>query len=236
MKAYKYFDSRLRAKILDEGSYDYRKTEAHGPEVGDGREGKVGAHSSVLSWSSSDPHLRDDHASQFVPDGNSVVFGEGSSISFGAGGSISFGKDGVSLRNVGLRSQLQVQDLYLFSFSTEPDAELMQRMGYDACYEISDIDRFLAILTQSVSAKLLGWAPVVYRSKDMHFNEAKSLNPALIKEPPFAYQKECRALWQPSSTSIVPQLVISPIAAKLCAVIDLSARAVLDPEKSLCKP
>lgn len=109
-------------------------------------------------------------------------------------------------------------------------------MGYDACYEISDIDSFLRLLTTSVSAKLLGWSSVLYRSKEMHYNEARSLNPALIKELPFAYQKECRALWQPSSQSILPQIVCVPEAAKLCSIIDLNAQAALDPGNSLCKP
>ncbi|HVK79600.1 MAG TPA: hypothetical protein VM915_03220 [Verrucomicrobiae bacterium] len=232
----------MREKILDGGSfrigtlYDYRKTEAHGAEVGDPREGKVGARSQVLSWSSSDPKLRDDHAAQFVRGGNSVVFTEGSSISFGAGGSISFGTNGVSLRNVALRLELQVQDLYVFSFSAEPSAELMRRMGYDACYEISDVDKFLTLLATSLSAKLVGWSAVLYRSKEMHYNEARSINPALIKEPPFAYQKECRALWQPSAPTILPQIVGAPEAAKLCSIMDLEAQAVLDPSNALCNP
>lgn len=245
MKAYKYFDSALRAKILDEGSfrigtlYDYRKTEAHGAEVGDSREGKIGAHSRVLSWSSSNPSIANEHASSFVQGNNAVVFGEGSAISFGPGGAIEFGSNGVTLRNVGLRSELQVLDLYVFSFSLVASHDLMRRMGYDACFEISDIDEFLRRLPTPAGARLAGWAPVNYQMREMHFEAAKKSNPALIKEPMFAYQQECRAIWEPAQRPIQAAIVRAPdLPKKLCREISVDAAPSMptDPQFSLCNP
>jgi hypothetical protein len=240
MKAYKYFDSALKDHILAQGSfrigtlYDYRHAEAHGSEIGDPTEGKVGANSRVLSWSSSDPILRNEHAQSFVKQ-SGVVFREGSSISFGPGGSIGFGPNGVTLKNVGLRSEFQVQDLYVFSFSLDANPDLMRRMGYDACYEIGDVDEFLRKLPSPNGSRLLGWSQVLYRSKEMHFEAARTTNAALLKEPMFAYQRECRALWQPISTSIAPEFVTSVEAASLCSVIDPTAPTAmaLDPNASL---
>jgi hypothetical protein len=244
VKAYKYFDSALRTKILEEGSfrigtlYDYRKTEAHGAEIGDSREGKIGAHSHVLSWSSSNPRITNEHASSFVR-GNAVVFGEGSSISFGPGGAIEFGANGVALRNVGLRSELQVLDLYVFSFSLAASNDLMRRMGYGACFEISDIDEFLRQLPPPNGARLAGWAAVSYQPREMHFEAAKRTNPALIKEPVFSYQQEFRAIWEPSTRPIQAAFVQAPDVAKgLCHEVTPSsvASTPTNPQYSLCDP
>lgn len=244
MRAYKYFDSTLRTKILEEGSfrigtlYDYRKTEAHGAEIGDRSEGKIGAHSHVLSWSSSNPRITNEHASTFVK-GNAVVFGEGSSISFGPGGAIEFGANGVALRNVGLRSELQVLDLYVFSFSLVANDDLMRRMGYDACFEISDIDEFLRRMPPPDGARLAGWASVSYQPREMHFEAAKRTNPALIKEPVFSYQQECRAIWEPTRRPIQAAFVqAADVAKALCHEVkpgpELSK--LTDPQFSLCDP
>lgn len=154
---------------------------------------------------------------------------------FPSGGSIGLGPKGVTLKNVGLRSELQVQDLYVFSFSSDADPALMRRMGYDACYEIGDVDAFLRKLPSPIGSRLLGWSQVSYRSKEMHFEAARTTNAALLKEPMFAYQRECRALWQPRSTPIAPEFVTSVEAANLCAVFDPSASTAmaLDPRTSL---
>lgn len=186
MKAYKYFDSSLKTKILDEGRfrigtlYDYRLIESHGGEIGDSREGKLGAHSQILSWSSSDPILRNEHADSFVK-GNAVVFREGSSISFKPGGKIMFNANGVSLQNVSLRSELQVQDLYVFSFSSEFDPKLMRKMDYDACSGASSgIDCIRSISTAVVGGKIhsfSGYLPSLLNYLEMRFgaDDVKSL-------------------------------------------------------------
>jgi hypothetical protein len=170
--------------------------------------------------------------------GNAVVFGEGSSISFGPGGAIEFGANGVALRNVGLRSELQVLDLYVFSFSLVASGELMHRMGYDACFEISDVDEFLRQMPPPDGARLAGWAAVNYQPREMHFEAAKRTNPALIKEPVFSYQQEFRAIWEPATRPIQAALVQAPDVAKaLCREVMLGVPSTLtDPQFSLCNP
>lgn len=226
MKAYKYFDSSLQTRILVDGSfrigtlYDYRKDEAHGSQIGDPKEGKIGAHSQVLSWTSTNPYLRNEHAASFVR-GNAVVFGEGSSIGFGPGGAIGFGPNGVSFANVTLRSELQVRDLFVFSLSLEPSAENMKKMGYDACYEVTDVEAFAKAMVSPSLGGLAGFGSVIYQPKEMHYEIAKNLNPALIKEPKFSYQKEVRILWQPPTYPISPTFVVSPEATRFCKIFSL---------------
>ena len=63
---------------------------------------------------------------------------------------------------------------------------------------------------------LIAQGPICYQSRDLEFEAARAINPALIKEPHFAYQREWRALWAPRAQPIAPVLVTSPEAARLC--------------------
>lgn len=227
-KAYKYFDSKLEDIILGEGRfrvgtlYDYRRNEEYGSEIGDKNEGSLNAHSSVLSWTSGNPSLANEHAGMFVRQPGTVSFGAGDSISFGPGGSISFSSDGrVRMQNVGLQSRLHIADLYVLSLSAEPKRELMVKMGYDACFEISDVEAFLALLPAPPNSQLMGCSFVSYQSRNMHYQAARTVNPAFIKEPQFAYQKEIRAVWAPSQARIEAAIMQSKAAAQLCRRIEL---------------
>lgn len=96
----------------------------------------------------------------------------------------------------------------------------MGKMGYDSCYEISDVDSFFHHLKDPALGAFLGWHKVSYEEKEMHYTTAKAKNPAVIKEPCFEYQKECRALWLPQGDPIAPHIIFSNAAAKLIKCVD----------------
>ena len=226
MKAYKYFDSVLRDSILENGSvrlgtlYDYRDLEKHGPEVGDENEGKVGVNSRVLSWDSSNPSLTPQHQDEFVQ-GNALVFKEGSSVRFPPGGTIAFGKENISMQNVDLRSERSVQNMLVFSMTAEASAEHCARAGYDACYEISDVEAFLRCISEAVDTNFFEGSNVVYRDRELHYDEAARRNPAFIKEPIYAYQKELRGIWGPVEPHAAAVIVESKDLANLMQEISL---------------
>ena len=225
MKAYKYFDAQLERAILQEGRFrlgtleDYRAEEAHHAGIGDRTEGSASANSRVEAWTS-EADLGDDHASEFEDDGG-IIVGEGQSLVIGEGGELVIDDSGVRMINVDLRSETESENLYVFSVTLEPQLSAQQALGYDACYEIEDVGAFVRLLAAPDGAALIAQGPIRYQTRDLEFEAARAVNPALIKEPHFAYQREWRALWAPRAQPIAPVLVTSPEAARLCRRVAL---------------
>lgn len=92
----------------------------------------------------------------------------------------------------------------------------MKRLGYDACIRINNVEEFIRAISEQLGIGRCHYGPVQYQARQMHYNIAKSTNPALIKEPQFSYQDEVRALWRPDKADIEPLFVTSKAAAECC--------------------
>lgn len=215
---YKYTNSAYVQGMVDKGIfkigtlYGYRNTEKHDTEIGDKTEGTAVGKSYVLSWTSGCPILKNEHAESFVQDGG-IAIGSGQSISIEGGGSMTISSNEISMSNVGLSSTITVRDMYIFSLTTKFDEDVLKRFNYDACIEITDLEKFIHAISKEIDGKLIDAQAVTYAEREMHYEEAKRINAAFVKEPHYSYQLEFRVAWLPNNSSIEPIIIESAEAA-----------------------
>lgn len=110
-------------------------------------------------------------------------------------------------KNIWFTESLTSRDYYIFCVTEDFSLEAMRRMGHDTCVRIDDPLPFFKAITECLQKRgHIRKGPhvgrCVYTNRVQHYSRADDAHPALIKAPSFAYQKEVRAIWTPSSVEI----------------------------------
>jgi len=111
-------------------------------------------------------------------------------------------------------------DAYIFCTTSEFSPEVMKEFG-GACFEIIHPEKFFDAVSRVIRhhGKLRFNQPIRYRDRETFWLKPHNVNPALIKDLRYAYQKEVRALWKPKIKSIQPLFVDVPDAVKYCRTV-----------------
>jgi hypothetical protein len=210
---YKYIHARDLVHV-QRGSFrigtlaEYRRTESYGNEIGDKHEGMISTRMA--------PGVE-----------RNVTLGDGSLESNLLASVIARGPKSIINITLGADVRFHIEnwsnDVYVFSTSSKFDPSTMDRLGYDACVEIHQPERFFIALDRSMqrrgSVTYDELHEITYRDKNADYLKPHTVHPALIKDPRFEYQAEFRALWTPVDQPIEPIIIEATRAARYLEVI-----------------
>jgi hypothetical protein len=189
--------------------HDYRRQEAHAPSIGDLGEGKKKVSHRIGLYNSGAPRLLDEAALRAFN-----FFGENPSA---------LREQNITILDSTLQTQIDHPDCFVLCAATTASRDLMKRLGYDSCVEITDWDAFCKELTPALTQiapshiKTIGVGSVVYEDRSHIFDGTMGTHPAFVKIPEFGWQNEIRSIWIPHDTlPITPTRVICHRALKYC--------------------
>jgi hypothetical protein len=190
MGYFKYLESKWLDGMLKRGSLkigtlnEYRKSEA--AEIGDENEGKGTGYSNVFqgiySSSSEMPGLI----------GHAIKL---------------FDSTDITLKDVGVSSEMEFPDTYIYSLTKTPSKKVMEHFGYDACVEILDMGKFAG----EMAIQLFNEGRIKRKNSLLHEcfyinertfeikNQKDYLKLCWLKDPKFAHQDEFRIVFEPSA-------------------------------------
>jgi hypothetical protein len=209
---YKYMKRRHLRSFLKDGLirigtlYDFRDVEKHGAEIGDVDEG-------TKTLTTDGYHFIDTANQNTIPDWYRECFESSFKVKDGGRLQIHAGK--------GVRLRLTVPDRYVFCASYEFDGGLIENGEYDACLKIINPMAFFLALSQKLKhrASWIGYGKCVYRPRIVLGDQDHGIEPSLIKEERYEYQKEIRAIWEARSETIEPIIIKAKKARFYCEVI-----------------
>ncbi len=189
--------------------YDFRNEEKHGSEIGDKDEG-------TKTLTTDGYHFIDTADSSTIPSWYAKGFNDSFKLVDAARLQI-HARDGVRVR-------LTIPDRYVFCMSDDYDSGLIENGGYSACIRIHNPGDFFAALSKEMRRKAnwLGWGKCRYRPRLILGDHDDELEPALIKEERYSYQKEVRAIWaarQDNQDNIEPFILKVKKARYYCELI-----------------
>ena len=102
----------------------------------------------------------------------------------------------------------------------------MYGFGYDACIKITNPRGFFTALTNKMThrAKWLTLDRCTYRPRIIIGDHDTGLEPSLIKEERYAYQKEVRAIWEAHDQDISPFILKAKKARFYCELHHLTRK------------
>ena len=209
---YKYMKKQHLRKFLKDGLirigtlYDFRDIEKHGDEIGDKDEG-------TKTLTTDGYHFIDSENIDTIPAWyrehfeNTFKLNEGASLQIHA-------RDGVRVR-------LTVPDRYVFCASYDFDGSLIENGEYDACLKIVNPLAYFSAISQKLKnrATWLGYGRCRYRSRIILGHQDHGIEPSLIKENRYEYQKEVRAIWESRNEEIEPIIIKAKKLRYHCEVI-----------------
>lgn len=192
--------------------HEYRKCEEYGPEIGDQGEGSKRT-VCVDSVDSATQVLAHPFLSNFIR------------VSPGAE---------VIIHDALFITQEESKDLYIYSMTESLIPATAQEFGYDSCLVIkqpmsffSCIDAALRLVTSVENGFRVEKCIYVPRTQ-FHILEhgiapaaGHQAHPAFIKDIRYAYQREVRAIWEPTEAIIRPIILRCPQATKHCELYEM---------------
>ena len=213
MEIFKYTRQKYKQAALERGSirlgtlFDYRKTESHGIQIGDEREGRITLEGTL-------ENLTHEHTEGHSALERLVKLGPGATI----------GKLVVS------NLRLESENLFVFSTSSAfSELALLEwnkdpHARYDSCYQINSARLFFKAISQAISdrATFLGFGSVHYYDSSAPIQLASPLarlHPGQLKGGiTHGHQIEIRAFWRPiEPTAIEPMSIEIPELRKYVA-------------------
>ena len=207
---YKYMKKKYVHDFFKNGTirigtlYDFREIEKHGPEIGDIDEG-------TKTLTTDGYHMIDTADPSTLPSWLEESFQNTFKLKSESGQLIIHARDGIRVR-------LTVPDRFVFSVSDKFDEKLMHEFGYDSCIKINDPKEFFTALTNKMK-HMASWMMLdhcIYRSRIIIGEHDIGLEPSLIKEERYSYQKEVRAIWEGQREDIKPFILKAKKARFLC--------------------
>ena len=185
--------------------YEFRKVEAHGPEVGDEGEGTKQVFD-IANGHWRDVTARPNLAQRFIaadPNAN------------------------ITFKNVGFQVDHEAPDAFVYCVTAIMDHRAMRDFGADTCVEITNPKRFFEELDHVLRTRhLVGesvTAPCFYGERRRHIITDGNLHPAFLKPPRYAYQREIRVVWEARQPPIGPIIVESLPASQYLRQRSLAA-------------
>lgn len=206
---YKYLNYNHARDLVSNGSfrigtlYDYKEIEAHGSEIGDEIEGQK-----VI-------HCKQKH----------IIKGFNEPQHFDKYFPILVGADVIS--DIHFVNDQSSPNIFVCSFSNSFDITAMERMGYDSCVKILDLDKFLTYYFKKIIKKGLATGgcstckKMLYADdNEMDINDAHDRPAWEMKKKRFKYQDEYRAVFEATNPkTIAPITLKSYGASKQCSII-----------------
>jgi hypothetical protein len=211
VRLYKFTAEKHMRSFFDDGTvrigtiWTFNDTVAFGNAVGDARDGLK-----LLKRDVEEPLTVKDGEHQ--PLVNDVFIPE-------PGGSF-------TVQGITFVTRVAALDCYVFCCSDTYSDELFKRWyredrTYDACYEISDSDRFFRRISRRFPlGRFAGSASCAYVPDTIDYqSEHAQISPILTKRASrYGWQREHRAVWNPSNVrdAVEARYVRVPYAARLC--------------------
>lgn len=211
---YKYTKRKYAMQLINLGVlrvgtlHDYQSA-GHGNGISDSTEGtKTLTHSAVKPLVIEDGHRGD---MKVLDDFGITVEPGGRFYAYGA--------------NVEMIRNQSTANCFVYCVSSIASKEVMAEFeGTDTCIEITDIQAFLEILTQTLTSvcpvKFVEFNSVEYTERQSKWHpKYQATHPAWIKDPGYSKQKEWRAIWRP--LGIGPIKPINIVHTQLTSMIRL---------------
>lgn len=105
------------------------------------------------------------------------------------------------------------EDIYIYCMTLQPSRKAMRAFHADTCVRIDNAAAFLDAITECLKTRDLHergimWKRCYYAPRSMPWDAEgmTGVNPAFLKAPQLAYQKEVRAAWLPKSYPIQSEI------------------------------
>ena len=201
---YKYMKSEFAQKVISEGTfrigtlYEFQNEEKHGAAIGDSEEG--------TKYVRNGPNETYDYS---VP-GSVPAFVK----------NFIRAEEGMHVKIEGIQMQQTVRcpDFYLYCVTSEVCPKAMAEFECDTVIKISEPVKFFSGLADGLLQKVkisdnFYIVPCIYRDRANNYSENDRTHPATIKDHRYDYQKEVRAIWEPTGGIVEPLIVQSKMAA-----------------------
>lgn len=117
------------------------------------------------------------------------------------------------------------ENFYVFSCSKTYNREIMKKLGYDSCIQISEPNIFFREITNTMQDLNLTEGDFFsgecnYQApRKEHYKKPSNIHPAIIKPERYAYQQEVRVIWIPPTPLIEPKKITTEEARKYIKII-----------------